>query len=203
MLHRMIIATCAAVAFSGSAAAEEFFDFGRIPGVADEPNVEVDLNAALLAFVTEAAKTSDANVADAISGLDNVRVRVYEDLKDPAAVGAFVDDSSKRLERAGWQRTVYVADEDDKVRVYVKMKDRHVSGMTVMVTDEDEAVFMNISGEIDPAQLGRLARVMGVGDVFGDAGIDGSLGARRRGHSPVPPQASPQDDRGASDGGKR
>ena len=73
MLHRVIIATCVAVAFSGSAAAEEFFDFGRIPGVADEPNVEVDLNAALLAFVTEAAKTSDANVADAISGLDSVR----------------------------------------------------------------------------------------------------------------------------------
>ena len=181
MLHRIVIAALIAVGACASAAAQEFFDFGKIPGVPDEPNVEVDLNAALLAFVTEAAKTSDADVADAISGLDGVRVRVYEDLEDPATVGSFVDDSSKRLERAGWQRTVYVADDDDKVRVYVKMKDQHVSGMTVMVTDGDEAVFMNISGQIDAAQLGRLARMMGVGDVLEDFGIDGSFEAHRRG----------------------
>ena len=173
MLHRIVIAALIAAGAAGSAFAQDFFDFGRIPGVPPEPNVEVDLNGALLAFVAEAAKTADATGADAIEGLDGVRVRVYEDLEDPAAVGAFVDDSSKRLERDGWQRTVFVADEDDKVRVYVKMKDQRVAGMTVMVVDDSEAVFMNISGQIDPAGLGRLARAMGVGDVLGGFGLDG------------------------------
>jgi Domain of unknown function (DUF4252) len=166
MLHKIMIAALVTIGVSASALAQDFFDFGRVPGVPDEPNVQIDLNAALLAFVSEAARTADVEGAEVISALDGVRVRVYEKLKDADAVAAFVEESSKRLERAGWQRTVYVADDNDKVRIYVKMKDKQVSGMTVMVVDDSEAVFMNISGAIDPAQLGRLARAVGVGDVF-------------------------------------
>lgn len=167
MLNRIVAAALIAVGASSSAFAQEFFDFGRIPGVPNEPNVEINLNASLLAFVTEAAKTADADAADAIRGLDGVRVRVYEDLEDVKAVAAFVDESSKRLERSGWQRAVYVADDSDHVRLYVKMQDKQVSGMTVMILDDKEAVFVNIAGSIEPAQLGRLARVMGVDNVLG------------------------------------
>ncbi len=175
MLHRIMIAALLAIGASGAALAQDFFDFGRVPGVPEEPNVQIDLNAALLGFVSEAAKTADVEGAEVISGLDGVRVRVYDKLNDAHAVAAFVEESSKRLERAGWQRTVYVADDNDKVRIYVKMQDKQITGMTVMVVDDSEAVFMNISGAIEPAQLGRLARAVGVGGVF-----DGGRRGRHR-----------------------
>ncbi len=167
MVNRIVAAALVAFGASGTAFAQEFFDFGRIPGVPNEPNVEINLNAALLGFVTEAARTADPDAADAIRGLDGVRVRVYDDLEDTKAVAAFVGEASKRLERSGWQRAVYVADDSDNVRIYVQMQDKKVSGMTVMVVDDDEAVFINIAGFIEPAQLGRLARAMGVDDVLG------------------------------------
>ncbi len=167
MLNKVAIAALLAAGACSNALAQDFFDFGRIPGVPDEPNVQVDLNAPLLAFVSAAVKTADVEGAEVISGLDGVRVRVYQKLNDTKAVSAFVEDASKRLERAGWLRTVYVADDDSRVRIYVRIKDNRMSGMTVMVVDDKEAVFMNISGTIDPEQLGRLARTVGVGDVFG------------------------------------
>ena len=175
MMIRIVVATLIALLALESAIAEEYFDFGQIPGVPSEPNVEVDLNAALLAFVSEASKGTDADLAGALSSIDGIRVRVYEELVDPAAVSGFVDDTSKRLERAAWQRMVYVRDDPDKVRIYVKMRDQQMLGMTVMVVDETDAVFINIAGTIDPAQLGRVARAMGAGDV-----LDG-VASRRNG----------------------
>ncbi len=202
MWNRTIVAALLAAAACAGAQAQDSspVDFGRIPGVAAEPNVEVDLNAAMLAFVTEAAKASGASSADAaaaLSGLKHVRVRVYEELKNPAAVQAFVESSSTALERAGWQRTVYVTDNDEKVRVYVKLQNQTVSGMNVMVVDgDDEAVFINIDGSIEPAQLGQLMRMAGAGDVldsFGQAGrgFDRARHGRHGGHAPEASASSP------------
>lgn len=157
----------AALGACASAAAQGFFDFGQIPGVSEEPSVQVDLNPALLGFVAAAARQGDPAAADIIGGLDGIRVRVYEELQDAAAVGAFVDETSRVLERDGWQRVVYVQDGGDKVRIYAMMDGQQMSGMTVLVTDPSDAVFINIAGRIDPAQLGRVAAAMGFEDMLG------------------------------------
>jgi Domain of unknown function (DUF4252) len=165
MLTRIVPAALIAMGVSTSAIGQDYFEFDGIPGV-DSPTVEIDLNAAMLAFLNEAAKAQGGDASLAIDGLDGIRVRVYEDIEDAAALAAFIEDSSGALERNGWQRAVYVTAATDKVRIYVKMTEQQVSGMTVMVVDDMEAVFINIAGTIDPAQLGRLAGAMGV-DVLG------------------------------------
>jgi hypothetical protein len=81
------------------------------------------------------------------------------------------------------------------VRVYVKMKDKLMTGMTVMVIDESEAVFINIAGSIDPAQLGRVARMVGVGDVLGGFASDGSEPRERRWRAPNDAAGESDDDR--------
>jgi hypothetical protein len=165
MLNRIFFAALIALLARGSLA-QEFFEFGKVPGVPSEPNVEVDLNSAMLAFVAEASKGSNADLAGALASIDGIQVRVYEELLDAAAVSAFIDETSKALERADWQRMVYVRDDTDKVRIHVKMRDQEMLGMTVMVVDDSDAVFINIAGAIDPAQLGRVAHAMGVGDLL-------------------------------------
>jgi hypothetical protein len=167
---RSLLAALLAVGAASNVFAQDFFDFGTIPGVPAEPSVEVDLDSAMLSFVSQAAEASGTATAGALDGLKNVRVRVYEELTDPNAVAAFVDKSSTALDRAGWKRAVYVADDEDKVRMYVRTEGQDISGMTLMVLDDEEAVFINIDGTIDPAQLGRLARMVGVGDMLGSFG---------------------------------
>ncbi|HEY7672799.1 MAG TPA: DUF4252 domain-containing protein [Gammaproteobacteria bacterium] len=164
-----------ALAASGAQAQAQggYFDFTKVPGLGDKPQVQIDLNSQMLGFIGVAAGTTDPDLADAFAGIENVRVLVYEKLEDPAAVAAFVEDSSGKLEAAGWQRIVYVEDEGEKVRVYAKLEESRMVGMTVMVlgegdsgSDGGEATFINIAGNIDPAKLGRIASEVGVDGVL-------------------------------------
>lgn len=168
---------CAAVVLlSRAAEAQGYFDFGQIPGVSSNPTVQVDLNPATLGFVTAAAAAADPAVADVIAGIENVRVRVFEIVDDVDQLYAFIDDASGELERDGWQRTVFVDDDEAKVRVYLKFRDVNATGITVMVASEgDEAVFINVAGDINPTQLGLLAQRYGVQAGLGGIDLDAAL----------------------------
>jgi hypothetical protein len=174
-MRARIAATALTLALASSVACAQpqggYFDFTQVPGLGDKPQVQIDLNSQMLGFLGVAAGTTDPDVADAFAGIENVRVLVYETLEDPAAVAAFVEDSSGKLEGAGWQRIVYVEDDGEKVRIYAKLEETRMVGMTVMVVgaegpDSEGAVFINIAGEIDPAKLGRIASEMGVDHVL-------------------------------------
>lgn len=145
------------------------FDFSSVPGVGANPTVEINLNSAMLGFVTAAAGANGEDEAqEFLSGLKNIRVRVYDELEDPEAVITFIDDTSGALERDGWQRAVFIQDDEDRVHVYLKFDDieTRVTGMTVMIADDDEAVFINIAGAINPETLGHVANAMGFGGVL-------------------------------------
>lgn len=149
-----------------------FFDFGQIPGV-QEPNVQIDLNQALLRFAAAATREDDPETADMIAGLDGLQLRVYEELQDAAAVSSFVDRTSAALEQQGWSRIVFVQDGEEKVRIYGRLEGDVMQGMTILVVDASEAVFINIAGIIDPARLGEMAGAVGIAGVVGGLGFDG------------------------------
>jgi hypothetical protein len=135
--------------------------------VAERPKVQIDLTPPLLSFVIEAARAADPATADLVAGIENVRVRVYEIGEDESELLGFIDDASGDLERAGWQRAIYVDDEQSKVRVYMMLEDENATGLTMMVAGHDgEAVFINVSGLINPTQLGTLMNAVGAGDAL-------------------------------------
>lgn len=164
-----------ALASSGARAQAQggYFDFTQVPGLGDHPQVQIDLDSQMLGFIGEITGDSDPAVADAFAGIENVRVLVYEMLEDPEAVLAFVEDSSGKLEAAGWKRIVYVEDEGEKVRIYAKLEGSSMVGMTVMLvgdgelgSDDGGATFINIAGNIDPAKLGQIANGVGVNGIL-------------------------------------
>jgi hypothetical protein len=162
--------------------AQGYFDFGQVPGIKENPTVQIDLNPAMLGFVNAAANAADPEAAKLLAGIENVRVRVYEDVDDQKAFMRFIDDTSGELERDGWQRVVYVEEDDSKVRIYMKVEDTIASGITVMVADsKDEAVLINIAGRIDPTQLGNLMNSMGQGGVLDSLGDLSNLDQRPNG----------------------
>jgi hypothetical protein len=165
-----LIATASLVMGCASVGAQGYFDFGQVPGLAGEPKVQIDLNAAMLGFVREAARAADPDSAAAIDGIEGVRVRVYEIDDEVGPVIEFIDNASRRLEADGWQRMVYVQDSGSRVLVYVNFAGELMSGLTVMVAEEDgkEAVFINLLGELDPAKIGAAAAALGMKDVIPD-----------------------------------
>ncbi len=62
-----------------------------------------------------------------------------------------------------------VNEDDEQVLVYMKAIDGNMEGMTVMVVDEEEAVFVNVIGQLNPAEL---AQVMDKFDVNVDLDMD-------------------------------
>lgn len=174
MKIKILMTAVAALGLCTQAAAQGYFDFGQIPGVPERPNVQVDLSPAMLGFVVAATRVTDPATADVIAGLNGVRVRVYEQLDDARAVADYVDDATGELERDGWERMVFIDDDEEKVRIYLQFADQEVAGMIVMLVDEEEALFVNVAGIINPAQLGQIAATIGIGDVIHPFGISGA-----------------------------
>jgi hypothetical protein len=165
------------LAFSSGAYAQGYFPFDEIPGLDSEPTVQIDLDPELMNMFGAAAKGAQGEVASALAGITNVRVRVYEGIADGAQEGLlkFVEDTSRTLERGGWKSVVRVNSEDgERVRIFVKLAAGGANagtfeGLTLMVVDTggaDEAVFINVAGLIQPEQLGRIAGMVGVNGAF-------------------------------------
>ena len=142
-----------------------YVDFGDLSAISDnEPDVEISLGGALLRFLAAAVAEEDQELADTLGKLRSIRISVFElepeNLADATARAIAI---SQQLEADGWESAVVVNSQDTVIRMYMKTFEDKVAGMTVMVIEpESDAVFINIVGEIDPAQLGRVTNKFGL-----------------------------------------
>jgi hypothetical protein len=73
------------------------------------------------------------------------------------AIG-LVKDVSSKLNKLGWEPVVTVNSKDEQVRIFMMIRDNQVQGITVMALDEEESVFVNIIGSINPEELGKVMK---------------------------------------------
>ncbi len=132
-----------------------------IPATIDlEPSLEVHIKGAILRLAAAATEREDPELAEMLLGLRAIRVYGYSadfwndglvsDLQDLAA------GMAAELDAGGWDIMIRVRERDERVHVYLREIDTVIQGMMVMVIDEEEAVFINITGTLDPAQIGRI-----------------------------------------------
>jgi len=149
----------------GQADPAGYVDFGDLTALdGGEPVVEVSLGSALLGFLAAATREEEPELADALGKLRSIRLNVFRlDSRGVLAARERARAIIDRLEADDWEPAVSVRSDDATVHMYMKMDGDKVAGMTVVTVDPGgEAVFMNIVGEIDPAQLGRVASRFGV-----------------------------------------
>jgi hypothetical protein len=166
----LLAATCAAglafASLSATAAEPGLVDFGpALSGVPSTTNIEVNLPEPLLAFAATIAKCQDTDAAALIKDLKQVRVHVLGlDDKNRADLTARVQKIRADLADQGWHRTVNVQDNGDDVSVLVKIgRNSAIEGLTVTVIGKDnEAVFVNIVGNIDPTRIAAIGERYGI-----------------------------------------
>lgn len=162
MLTKKLVIAGIAVGTCTIAVAQDYFDFGQIPGVPAQAAVQIDLSPTLLGIASETTRAGNPAAADLLSSIDGVRVRVYKSLENVTDVVEFLDEAAERLERDDWERVVSVQD-DESVRIYVRGSEETITGLTAMVVGEDEAVFLNIAGSISAEQLSQsMAHLAGM-----------------------------------------
>ncbi len=139
-----------------------YVDFGDLSSMYGEPKIIINLGGTMLSFVSMMSSSESPETAELISKLKGVRVQIYAtDENVDAALNQF-SKVKNRLKSAGWEPIVQVNEDDEQVLLYIKMKDGNMEGLTVMVVDGEQAVFVNVIGQLNPAELGRVMRALDV-----------------------------------------
>src|SRR5512145_345528 len=101
----------ALMAVAGTARAQGIITFDDVP-IDSEPTVEVNMGPAMLSLFGEAAKGAAGQAANALQGVTNVRVLVYENIaEDMQDVIRFIDATGAKLEGDGWHAVVRIREE--------------------------------------------------------------------------------------------
>lgn len=138
-----------------------YVDFGPLNVFGNkDKDVEIILEQGMLGFVSVAARNGDPDLADMLSKLMQIRVQTFAIQPDKLeAIEAKTQEVVQKLEAQGWSTMIKVRDrkEGSQTYVYSKLVDGKMQGLVVMNVDpKDDASFVNIVGEIDPDQLGKL-----------------------------------------------
>ena len=142
---------------------EGYIDFGELSSVYGEPKVRINIGEKLLGFVGLIAKNEDEDAAELLRKLKAVRVEVYELNKDSGPAVNMLKEISEKLQSKGWEAVVTVQEKEEQVRIFVKISQDVIDGLVVMAVDDGgEGVFINIIGEIEPEQVGKVTRALDI-----------------------------------------
>ena len=146
-----------------------YVDFGDLSATYGEPKITINLGGTMLNFVGMMSSSESPETSDLISKLKGIRVQIYSMDENADAAKHQFGKTKSNLKSSGWEPIVQVNEDDEQVLVYMKAIDGNMEGMTVMVVDNEEAVFVNVIGQLNPAEL---AKVMDRFDVDVDVDLD-------------------------------
>jgi hypothetical protein len=141
-------------------------------GLLDPDNLEVDINleGTAIQIAVGAMQDQDPRLVDLVSGLTRVRVQVGRAAKlDPSLAIQRINDAKAQLEAKGWNRMVQVEEGSESIYIYsMDSGGGRIAGITALVQEgAEEAVVVNIAGDLDPILLGSMLANMGEMDLSG------------------------------------
>lgn len=168
-MQKQLVLCSLLVSLSLASPARAQENYEKLPGYVDfssldilgeeEASIEIFLKGTLLNLVSAATKAEDPDLADVLWKLKLIRVQKFP-WKYPAVTTTErqLADLAKTLEKKGWEAVVRVREKrNDNVYVYLKSQTNKIVGIAIMATEPGEGVtLVNIVGDIEPAQLGRL-----------------------------------------------
>ena len=174
-----VLLTFAVAATAAAKDKKKAQDYTKHPGYVDfnaleifgdqEPTIEVYLRKPILDLLRKFFKDEDPELYHIFGRLQLVRVQVFDVTHDLAVkFDAQSAKTVKELDKRGWERVVRVNDEGQRVFVYLKPSDDYewIQGIVVIaVEDMEEAVFVNIVGDIHPDDISRLGGHFGVDEL--------------------------------------
>jgi hypothetical protein len=133
-----------------------YVDFGSLGDIFGEPTVQVSVGESLLGLVGSLSAQEDPEAAELFKRLNGVRINVFEGIEVSPEGIDFVKDVSSKLLGMGWESVVTVNDGTEQVRIFMKIDNDTVHGITVMAVDETEAAFINVIGNLKPDELEKV-----------------------------------------------
>jgi hypothetical protein len=133
-----------------------YIDFAELTSAYGEPKVNITIGGTLLNFVGAMASKEDPDAAQVFSQLKGVRVSTYATGGDVAAAVDELNSVKQKLQQSAWEPVVQVNDEGEHVQIFLKIDGDLIDGLVLMAVDDEEAVFINVLGSLDPMQLSQV-----------------------------------------------
>jgi hypothetical protein len=133
-----------------------YVDFGQLNDIFGEASVQISVGQSLLGLVSAFTASEDPEVAELFKRLKGVRVSVFETTSMSNGAVGHVKEVSSKLNAVGWESVVTVNTAEEQVRIFMKINEDMVEGITVMAVEENEAVFINVIGNLSPAELEKV-----------------------------------------------
>lgn len=129
--------------------------------------VDISLNGPMLQFAAKFLDSKDADQATVkklIAGLDGVYVKSFEFKNAGAWTPADLDGVRNQLKAPEWMKMVgYTSAEDgDTAEVFLRMQEKKITGVAILVSGPKELTVVNIAGPIDLESLASLGGNFGV-----------------------------------------
>ena len=152
-LAATLVLTVVGCGITAPSSNEGYADLDSLGMMDTDRVISLSIGPALLRFAANHVD-DDPEVQELLRSLDGVRVRVYEVNGDAARVAGRMDRMSTNLQDDGWEPVMQVRQQDEQVHVLMRTVDGQIKGMTVLVLDgADEAVIVNLMGEIEPEKF--------------------------------------------------
>lgn len=127
---------------------------------ADDLEMHVSVKGPLLQLVANASRDEDPDLAKALAALAGIEVRVYSVAeKRRSRVRGGLEHLADRLTDSGWSAAITVQVAREHGYAMLRMVDGEPLGLVAFyLTEDNQAIFVNIVGRIDTATVGQLAR---------------------------------------------
>jgi hypothetical protein len=149
---------CGMMAPSG---AEGYADLQSLGARDTDITITLSLGPTLLRFAANHIE-DDPEMAELLAALDGVRIRIYDVDGDAGRVAERIAGMSSALQASEWEPIVQVREGDEVTQVLVKSREDTIKGLIVLTSDTQEAVVVNVMGELDPAFFSRAMAALEV-----------------------------------------
>lgn len=104
----------------------------------------------------------DPETRELLRALDGVQVAVYRvgPEANPAAIAARLARDAAALRGRDWQAVVRIQEPGSRVHVLARTREQRLLGLAVMAVDDEELVYLNVMGDVTPAQLTGIAAAL-------------------------------------------
>ncbi len=136
-----------------------YVDFQSLDAFAKEAKIEVNLNHNMIKLISGFLKEEDPDLYDMMINLQLVRIQVFaRTSRIEETFSALAAQTAEALDKKDWERIVRVSEDDEEIYVYVKPSEDYewIQGLVVLAMEDDEAVFVNIVGDIKPEDVSRI-----------------------------------------------
>ena len=105
----------------------------------------------------EELELSERLLLSVLQDLQGVQLRVYEVENNRQVFEQAIDDSIATLRQDDWQTLLKVREDDKRVVVMQSGDEGLISGLSVLASTPENAVFINLVGQLDPESIALIA----------------------------------------------